>query len=188
LRLGGQGVLVSTNWPDTLEHRMALACAATAGVICFPTAGLVWAMRKTPRVPDVHVAIAEGRRIDPLPGVVIKRSCFLPECDVEAGGGLRLRITPGARPAQTGVPTVRAPVSTATRRRQGHPSDLGIPSSRRACAVKGSGEPVVPVHRLRQRRKRGFRALDERLARSANAASSSSGNLRFPLETTTLGS
>jgi hypothetical protein len=82
LRLAGQGVLVSTSWPDTLEHRMALACASTAGVICFPTAGLVWALRKTPRVPDVHVAITEGRRIDPLPGLVIKRSCFLPECDV----------------------------------------------------------------------------------------------------------
>ena len=82
LRLVGQGVLVSTSWPDTLEHRMAVACAATGGVVCFPTAGIVWEMRKTPRIPDVCVAIAEGRRIDPIPGVRILRSCNLPECDI----------------------------------------------------------------------------------------------------------
>jgi hypothetical protein len=82
LRLAGQGVLVSTAWPDTFEHRMAVACATTRGVVCFPTAGIVWQLRKTPRIPDVHVAVPEGRRIDPLPGVVIKRTCFLPECDV----------------------------------------------------------------------------------------------------------
>ncbi len=28
---------------------------------------------------DIHVAVPEGRRIDPLPGVVIKRTCTLPE-------------------------------------------------------------------------------------------------------------
>jgi hypothetical protein len=82
LRLAGQGVLVSTTWPDTFEHRMAVACAATGGVVCFPTAGIVWQLRKTPRRPDIHVAVPEGRRIDPLPGVVIKRTCLLPECDV----------------------------------------------------------------------------------------------------------
>ena len=53
LRLVGQGVLASTSWPDTLEHRMAIACASTGGVVCFPTAGIVWEFRKTPRIPDV---------------------------------------------------------------------------------------------------------------------------------------
>ncbi len=61
---------------------MAIACAATGGVVCFPTAGIVWEFRKTPRIPDVCVVIAEGRRIDPIPGVRILRSCDLPECDI----------------------------------------------------------------------------------------------------------
>ena len=82
LRLVGQGVLASTSWTDSLEHRMAIACVATSGVVCFPTAGIVWEMRKSPRIPDVCVVIAEGRRIDPLPGVRIVRSCDLPDCDI----------------------------------------------------------------------------------------------------------
>jgi hypothetical protein len=82
LLLAGAGVLVSTSWPDTLEHRMAIACAATSGVIRFPTAGEVWNLRKTPRVDDVHVAIHDARRIDPLPGVHIWRNCDLAECDI----------------------------------------------------------------------------------------------------------
>ena len=77
-----RGVLVAAAWPGNLEHRMAIACAVTAGVVCFPTAGLVWELRKTPRTDDTHVAIHEGRRIDPVPGVVISRSCYLPECDI----------------------------------------------------------------------------------------------------------
>ena len=77
-----RGVLVATAWPDSLEHRMALACAATGGVVCFPTAGLAWDLRKTPRTDDTHVAIHESRRIDPIPGVVISRSCYLPERDI----------------------------------------------------------------------------------------------------------
>ena len=82
LRLVGQGVLVSSSWPDSLEHRMAIACAATGGVVCFPTAGIVWDLRKSPRIADVSVVIAEGRRIDPLPGIRIVRSCDLPDCDI----------------------------------------------------------------------------------------------------------
>jgi hypothetical protein len=78
----GQGVLAAAAWPDSLEHRMAAACAATGGVVCFPTAGLAWELRKTPRGDDTYVAITEGRRIDPLPGIVIKRSYYLPECDI----------------------------------------------------------------------------------------------------------
>ena len=61
---------------------MAIACAVTGGVVCFPTAGVVWALRKSPRVSDVSVVIAEGRRVDPVPGVRIVRSCDLPDCDL----------------------------------------------------------------------------------------------------------
>ena len=68
-----RGVLVASAWPDGLEHRMALACAATGGVVCFPTAGLVWELRRSPRTDETHVAIHEGRRIDPIPRVVISR-------------------------------------------------------------------------------------------------------------------
>jgi very-short-patch-repair endonuclease len=82
LRLAGQGVLVATAWVDGLEHRMAVACAATGGIVRFPTAGTVWELRKTPRTADVCVVIPEGRRVDPLPGVRIARSCDLPECDI----------------------------------------------------------------------------------------------------------
>jgi very-short-patch-repair endonuclease len=95
LRLAAQGVLVSTTWPDTLEHRMAVACAATDGVVCFPTAGIVWQLRKTPRCADIYVAVPEGRRIDPLPGVVIKRTCLLAECDiVQRDDGIEVTTPP----------------------------------------------------------------------------------------------
>jgi very-short-patch-repair endonuclease len=77
-----RGVLVAAAWPDSIEHRMALACAATGGVVCFPTAGSVWALRKTPRTDVTHVVIHEGRRVDPIPGVAIARTCYLPELDV----------------------------------------------------------------------------------------------------------
>ena len=82
LRRVGQGVLVSTSWPDGLDHRMAIACAVTRGVVCFPTAGVVWELRKSPRIADTCVVIPEGRRVDPLPDVRILRSCDLPECDI----------------------------------------------------------------------------------------------------------
>ncbi len=82
LRSVGQGVLASTAWPSTLEHRLAIACAATAGVVRFPTAGLVWEFRKTPRGSGVHVVIPSGRRTVPLPGIVVHRSCSMAECDI----------------------------------------------------------------------------------------------------------
>jgi hypothetical protein len=50
--------------------------------VCFPTAGLAWALRKSPRVAETHVAIHEGRRIDPIPGLIINRTCYLPELDI----------------------------------------------------------------------------------------------------------
>lgn len=77
-----RGVYAAAAWPDSLEHRMAIACAATGGTVCFPTAGQVWELRKTPRPPEVHVAITEGCRIDPVPDVVIHRTYQLLECDV----------------------------------------------------------------------------------------------------------
>jgi very-short-patch-repair endonuclease len=82
LRRVAPGVLAAVAWPDTLEHRMAVACAATRGVICFPTAGEVWALRKSGRRPDVHIAIHDARKLDPLPGTCIHRSCNLLEVDI----------------------------------------------------------------------------------------------------------
>jgi hypothetical protein len=76
------GVFVAAAWPDSLEHRMAVACAATGGVVCFPTAGLAWQLRKTPGTNLTHVTIAEGRRLDPIPGVKVTRTCYLPESDI----------------------------------------------------------------------------------------------------------
>jgi len=49
LRRARSGVLLSTMWPDTLEHRMASACAITRGVVKFPTAGVAWRLRKSAR-------------------------------------------------------------------------------------------------------------------------------------------
>ena len=40
------GVLVSASSPDSLQHRMAIACAVTGGVAMFPTAGEVWNLRR----------------------------------------------------------------------------------------------------------------------------------------------
>jgi len=46
MRRPGTGVVVSTSWPETLDHRMALACAITRGVVRFPTAGTAWELRR----------------------------------------------------------------------------------------------------------------------------------------------
>ena len=53
-----------------------------AGVVRFPTAGLVWEFRKTPRGSGVHVVIPSGRRTVALPGIVVHRSCSMAECDI----------------------------------------------------------------------------------------------------------
>jgi hypothetical protein len=181
LRLAGQGVLVSTAWPDTFEHRMAVACAATGGVICFPTAGIVWELRKTPRCPDIHVAVPEGRRIDPLPGVVIKRTCLLPECDiVRRDDGIAITAPPrtafdaawwlsnddleslvedGLHRGYFVLPTLRA-LARRTRCR-------GRPGSARFGEVLDSREPwLKPVasdyelRLARAMRKRGFPSME----------------------------
>lgn len=78
VRRPGNGVVVSTSWPDTLDHRMALACAITGGVVRFPTAGTAWRMRRSPRSPYVHLWIAEERRIQTRPGVRLHRTRYLP--------------------------------------------------------------------------------------------------------------
>jgi hypothetical protein len=38
-RRAGNGVVVSTCWPDTLEHRMAVACAITRAPRSMPPSG-----------------------------------------------------------------------------------------------------------------------------------------------------
>ena len=76
------GVLVSASSPDSLQHRMAIACAVTGGVVMFPTAGEVWNLRKTPRVPEVHVCIDVSRRIVEPPGVRVHRARHLPDAHV----------------------------------------------------------------------------------------------------------
>ena len=44
----------------------------SGSVVRFPTAGLVWGFRKTPTpAGDVHIVIADSRRIDPLACTVI---------------------------------------------------------------------------------------------------------------------
>jgi hypothetical protein len=78
----GNGVLASSVWPDTLEHRMATACAVTGGVVSFPTAGLVWRFRKTPRVPDVHLWLPVNRRVVERDGFCVRRTRHLPAADV----------------------------------------------------------------------------------------------------------
>jgi hypothetical protein len=75
----GNGVLTCASWPVDLEHRMALACAVTGGVVMFPTAGVVWLLRKTPRDPDVHVCIPMDRRVAQPPGVRVHRTRSLPD-------------------------------------------------------------------------------------------------------------
>ena len=82
LRRAGDGVLVGVIWPDTLEHRMALACAVTGGVVCFPTAGVSWGLRKSPRSPEVHVWVTEDRRVRAPRGVRVHYTRHLPETDV----------------------------------------------------------------------------------------------------------
>lgn len=82
LRTAGRGVLVDTAAPDTLEQRMAIACAMTGGVVMFPTAGLVWRFRATPRDRQIHVAVEWTRRVSAPPGVVIHRTTSLPPEDV----------------------------------------------------------------------------------------------------------
>jgi hypothetical protein len=82
LRRSGREVLVTPCWPDNLDHRMALACAATGGVVCFPTAGVAWELRKSPRISDVHVWVPHPRRVVGPDGVVVHYSRLLPETDV----------------------------------------------------------------------------------------------------------
>jgi very-short-patch-repair endonuclease len=81
-RRGGNGVLVSTCWPDSLEHRMALACAITGGVVCFPTAGEVWRLRKTPRLLETHLWIPDQRCLVRREGIVLHRTRELPRRDI----------------------------------------------------------------------------------------------------------
>ena len=82
LRRVGRGVFVAASAPDTFEHRMAVACAATLGVVCFPTAGKAWTMRSVPRRDEVHVWVPWERRVEAPPGVVVHRSRQLPEGDI----------------------------------------------------------------------------------------------------------
>jgi hypothetical protein len=78
----GKGVLVSSSGPETFEQRLAVACALTGGVICYPTAGEVWDYRNTPRHPNVHVMLAHSRRVHAPEWVVVHRSDELPRCDI----------------------------------------------------------------------------------------------------------
>jgi very-short-patch-repair endonuclease len=82
LKRAGNGVLVSTCWPVTLEHQMAVGCAITGGVVCFPTAGLVWELRKSPRVPEIHLWIPNGRCVVKRDGLRVHRTRHLPDTDV----------------------------------------------------------------------------------------------------------
>jgi hypothetical protein len=82
LERAGNGVLVSTCWPVGLDHRLAIACAMTAGVIAFPTAGLVWSLRKTPHSEEVTVCVSGERRVHAPGGVHVRRTLHLPTADV----------------------------------------------------------------------------------------------------------
>ncbi|MFV0307723.1 MAG: type IV toxin-antitoxin system AbiEi family antitoxin domain-containing protein [Desertimonas sp.] len=77
-----RGVFVAASAPRTPERRLALACAATAGVVCFPTAGRVWQLRGTPHHDVVHVVVPWERRPAVPPWVTVHRSTHLPECDI----------------------------------------------------------------------------------------------------------
>ena len=81
-RRAGNGVLAATCWPITLEHRLAVACAVTGGAVAFPTAGLVWELRKTPRVPDVHLWIPKSRCLTEREGIRVHRTGDLPGTDI----------------------------------------------------------------------------------------------------------
>ena len=78
----GRGVLVDPATSDSLEARVAAACAQTGGVACFPTAGVLWQLRKSPRVAEVHVTVPWSRRVTDVAGITIHRSTCLPEDDV----------------------------------------------------------------------------------------------------------
>lgn len=78
----GRGVLSDPAAPETLEHRMALACALTSGVICFPTAGVVGELCGMPRPPVIHVAVDWANRRRGAPGIVVHRTRHLPACDI----------------------------------------------------------------------------------------------------------
>jgi len=82
LKRAGRGVLLSASWTYTLEHRMAAACAITRGVVKFPTAGVAWGLRKSPRTPEIHVWVLESRRVGPVPDVRIHLTGHLPESDI----------------------------------------------------------------------------------------------------------
>jgi hypothetical protein len=95
LASASRGVLVSTCWPDTLDRRMAVACAITNGVIAFPAAGLVWSLRKTPRADVIDVCVAGDRRVRAAPGVRIHRTRCLPDADIVARpDGVRVMSPP----------------------------------------------------------------------------------------------
>jgi hypothetical protein len=78
----GKGVLICRSGPDTVEQRLALACALTGGVICYPTAGEVWTYRNTPRQRSIHVSVAHTRRVDAPDWIVVHRSDDLRRCDI----------------------------------------------------------------------------------------------------------
>lgn len=95
LRRSWRGVFVVASAVDTVEHRMAVACATTGGVVCFPTAGKVWQMRGVPRRDEVHVWVPWERRIDAPNGVVVHRSRHLPDGDiVRRDDGIALTAPP----------------------------------------------------------------------------------------------
>jgi hypothetical protein len=77
-----RGVFVAPGWPDSLDHRIAVACAITSGVVCFPTAGEAWELRKTPKGPDVYVWVASERHVESPAGVRVRRTTHLPESDI----------------------------------------------------------------------------------------------------------
>lgn len=82
LRRAGTGVLIAVAWPDTLEHRMAIACAVTGGVVCYPTAGEAWRLRKSARDRDVHVWVTTSQRARAIPGVRTHVTRHLPDTDI----------------------------------------------------------------------------------------------------------
>lgn len=180
LRRAGNGVLLSTSWPDTFAHRMAAACAVTGGVVMFPTAGVAWKLRGSPRVPDVHVWISDTRRIKPPDGVRVHLTNHLPEIDVvrRADG---IAITSPPRTAFDAASVLSAtdlesliehgidlgyfviPTLSATSQRAG---TRGRPGSGRFAAVLASRpawrRPVRSKHELRLERamrRRGFPPL-----------------------------
>jgi hypothetical protein len=82
VRRVGTGVIVVVAWPNTLEHRMAIACAVTGGAVRYPTAGEAWHLRKSERDPDVHVWVRPGQRVRAIPGVRIHVTRHLPDTDI----------------------------------------------------------------------------------------------------------